>query len=370
MFLLTNIALFANELGLSFGSKIKIVLPQSVRYENKTFFSFVFFSTIIVSYFISISHNGLIGSGSSYGSGGGAAMPINNLNSISNILFYTLLLLYFKYKNFYGLHSKKIYYLVIFAAIFLYLYAEFLRGVRMDALNGILGTIVLYSIYEKKGLKITPKFFFLGILLFLLVQIMGILRSALNVLSPNEIYNVVVTNFSYLIKNPNSDIMFYQGTINDIATTFSGTIMLLKDHVIDYMHGKSYIDYILRTPPHFMYPNRPQDLAWIFVNNGYTSGGGFFELAEAYLNFSVLGVFIVPFIISSMISFSYKQFSQNKYSIFHSILLFSILSAFLRGLLYQTFAFWKSIVTGFILYIIFYLFLGLIKIIKLIYGKN
>ena len=97
----------------------------------------------------------------------------------------------------------------------------------------------------------------------------------------------------------------------------------------------------------------PQDLAWIFVNNGLTSGGGFFELAEAYLNFGVIGVLVVPFIISFL--FGYKLFIYNKYSLLGSMLLFGLLSSFLRGIFYQSFALYKSVITGFIIIMFFFL---------------
>jgi len=236
--------------------------------------------------------------------------------------------------------------------LYIYLYVNFLHGARMDALNALFGIAIMLLVYHNKQIKINFKLFILGIVLFALMQIIGMLRSVLSGLSLEEIVFIVKRGFSYLIENPNSGIMFYQGTVNDIATTFSGIIYMLNENMLDFLYGQSYFDYILRTPPAFVYPNRPEELAWIFVNNGFTSGGGFFELAEAYYNFAYMGAYIVPFLVSYFIGYAYKQFFINRYSILSALLFFALISSFLRGILYQTFVLYKGVVTAFILYFI------------------
>ena len=158
--------------------------------------------------------------------------------------------------------------------------------------------------------------------------------------------------FQVLLKDPNAGIAFRQGTLNDIATTYSGIIYMLKHSMVEYLYGSSYFDYLLRTLPSFLYPDRPQDLAWIFKDYGFTSGGGFFELAEAYYNFGYLGVFILPLLISFLFGYSYKKFIFNRNKLFSMLVFLALLANLLRGLLYQTFAFYKGIVTVFILYAI------------------
>jgi len=360
MFLLTNIALFTSEIGFLISSKIKID-KKKIVFENKDFFYVVWGLLLFVGFLI-INTSPLIFGGHSYGDGSATSPALGNLNTISNILFYTLILLYYKFKDIYHWNINKLTYILIFSALYLFVYGEFLRGVRMDAINGLFGTAILIMTYNNKKLNITPKLFLVGTVSFIFVQIIGMIRSALNFLTTDELLLVIKNGFLSLFEGTSSGILFYQGTINDIATTFSGVIMLLEHHVIDFYHGSSYFDYILRTPPEFLYPGGPQDLAWIFANNGYSSGGGFFELAEAYLNFGVVGIFIIPFIISFIFGYAYKLFIYNKYSIIHSMLLFSLLATFMRGILYQTFALYKAIVTGFILVAIFYVIIYLIKL--------
>lgn len=363
MLLLTNIALFGSEIGFLTSKKLKIYSQNKIFFENKIYFYIILALLFFVSYLISLQKKSILVA--AYGNNAGVQMPVNNLNSISNILFYTLIFLYFKFKNLYGWDIKRYRFFLIFSGIFLYVYSEILHGVRMDALNGVFGAIILYYIYTNKSLKLTWKVFLLGVFLFILLQVVGIVRSVLQYVTLSELFDLVIDGLISIFAESKSGILFYQGTINDIATTFSGIIYMLKENIIDFYYGSSYFDYILRTPPEFLYPDRPQDLAWIFVNNGFTSGGGFFELAEAYLNFGVIGAFIVPFLISFLLGYSYRLFVINRYSIVHAILLFSFLSGFMRGILYQTFAFYKSIVTGFILLFIFYFILGFVKIKKL-----
>lgn len=125
--------------------------------------------------------------------------------------------------------------------------------------------------------------------------------------------------------------------------------------MIDLYYGSSYFDFLLRTPPQFIYPDRPKELSWIYLDYGMTTGGGFYELAEAYLNFGLIGVFIIPTIISFILSFSYKMFLMNKYSVYHSIVFFALIVSFMRGELYQSFVFYKGIVTAIVMIIILYI---------------
>jgi hypothetical protein len=81
----------------------------------------------------------------------------------------------------------------------------------------------------------------------------------------------------------------------------------------------------------------------------FTSGGAFFELGEAYLNFGILGAFITPFLFSACVSFAMKKFLVSPYSIKSSIYLISILSVLIRGLWYQNFVLYKAFITSIII---------------------
>jgi hypothetical protein len=108
------------------------------------------------------------------------------------------------------------------------------------------------------------------------------------------------------------------GTISPIATTFSNTVWLIQNNVINYSFGQSYWEWILRIPPEVLYPNRPVDYAWMFQEYGLLAGGGFFELAEVYMNFGLIGALIIPGIISFLMakSYYYAFYRQSMLSYF------------------------------------------------------
>ncbi len=354
MFLYTNIALFSSEVGFKLSKITKINYLNVIKNENHIFFWVTFFILLFFAVLMDVSKGPDVIFGPGYALAEDETLDtgLGNLNTIINILFFILVLLYFKFRNINNYDVKSLRKYIFFIGIYIYVYVNFLHGARMDALNALFGLTIIILIYKNKQIRINFKFFIMGIVVFGLMQIIGMLRSVLGDLSLEDSFFVIQKSFSYLIEQPDTGIMFYQGTVNDIATTFSGIIYMLNENIKDFLYGESYFDYILRTPPAFIYPDRPEDLAFIFQNNGLTSGGGFFELAEAYYNFGYLGAFIVPFFVSYFMGYAYKQFFINRYSILSSLLLFALLANFMRGILYQTFALYKGVVTAFILYFI------------------
>jgi hypothetical protein len=88
----------------------------------------------------------------------------------------------------------------------------------------------------------------------------------------------------------------------------------------------------------------------MFQEYGLLSGGGFFELAEVYMNFGLLGALVIPGIVSFLMAKSYYHafYRQSMLSYF---LLFSFLTIFLRGTWYQTFAFFRAFLVCMLLYV-------------------
>ena len=359
MFLLTNVALFGNEVGLKAGFKVNVIKKDiTTASGGSTSFYMLFFLFIFLSFLISLTSESVIGSDVVYGTGSGVELPVHTVPTMANIILFMLILLYFKFKNCYEWrNTKKFLYLIFFGIFFLFLYSELIRGIRLHALNGIFGLILLNRIYNNEDIKLTWKYMLIGIIIFIVIQCFGILREVRHFSDINMVVDSVFHGFNRIIStnSGNSEVMFNQGTINNIAATFSGIIYFLNNNIVDFHYGRDYFDYILRIPPSFLYSNRPPGLAWIFMDNHYTSGGGFFELAEAYLNFGVIGVLVVPSVISFTIAYSYKSFLVNKYSLLSSILFFSIMSNLLRGSLYQTFALFKGVIVGFFILLIYYI---------------
>lgn len=354
--ILTNVALIGSELGFYFASKINFKkIPYKYK-PSKTLFYIILILVIFMGLVMSYAYGDLIFL-AAYGSGVGSNnVGLGNLNSIANILFLILILVYFRNNNYYK--SKKYVLLILVSGLFLFIYAQLLRGVRMDVLNALIGIMIVTQIYRGKNIKIKAyQLIILGVL-FVLFQVMGMLRASWGLVSLQDVFLYLKA----MIFFEKGNIFTIVGTFNDIAATFSGIIFFIKENIVNFMSGQSYFDFILRTPPEFLYPNRPVDLAWIFKSKGYTSGGGFFELAEAYLNFGIVGCFIIPAIISFIYLYSFKLFLSNPLSIKKSILFFSILAGLYRGLLYQTFTFYKATITGLILMFIIGIIIHFIRI--------
>lgn len=345
-----NIALTSSEFGflLSKNTLISLKFPKFLEFKQLIWPIILLF--IVVSIIIDLSHGPDILSVPGYAHPDVQKLEIglNILNAIVNILLFYIILFYYKY-HFYFTNNIGLRYVIILSALYLLLYVYILHGVRMDFLNAVIGLFVLMTIYRDKLPKLKFSYVFLGVILFIVIQFVGHVRSRTMEVDLINILSEIV-NSLYISKH---NVYFYQGTINDIINTFSTLIYIIELRIVDYIHGKSYFEYILRTPPEFIYPDRPEDLAWIFTKFGYSSGGGFFELAEAYYNFGIIGVIIMPFLISFYIGISYKYFLNNKFSLLYSLPFFTILAVFLRGILYQTFAFYKGFITGIVLFSIF-----------------
>lgn len=346
MLYMTNVALFFSYFFFVLADSFSVKKSKKFTNENVYFFWVSLSFLAIVAVVLDASFGSSIIFGPGYGlEDKKLETGINNLNTISISLTLFCFIIYFKMvEN--GENTKLQRTLLIATTIYLYLIVYFLHGVRMDAINGIFGLFIVHRLLRRKNLSVTPKLTILILLSFLFVQVLGLVRSNIDSLSISTVLNV----FDNIRNGSSSGVLLYQGTVNDLATTFSGIIYLVNNYGLEHLYGQSYFDWILRTPPSFIYPERPKDLSWIFSDLGFSSGGGFFELSEAYYNFGFYGAILVPSIISFVIALSLKIYRHNTMSVSSSLLLISILSVLLRGFLYQSFAFYKSFVTVCILY--------------------
>lgn len=270
--------------------------------------------------------------------------PLGNLPSLANIFIFLIVGDNLRQNEnrrcFLGLKLRSFF--TFITTIHVFVCCQLMCGMRMDVLNGLFGIFIIWIIHTNRYAGISFSRLSAGCTLFVGSQIIGFIRSGIT----SSIGYYLRNFFTSFFRKNEFGIILYQGTLNDLSNTLSGTLYLINQGLEDFWLGKSYFEYLLRTPPAILYPDRPNDLAWIFFQHGLTSGGGFLELAEAYLNFGYLGAFVTPFIVSFYIAWSYRLFVKNTGSISGSIWLYAIMSVFLRGLLYQTFAFYKSMVAG------------------------
>lgn len=347
MFGLTSIAFFGALLGLIiFGPAYKGA--KSLRYSGFSFDSrfasqlYVMNAVIviIVGYLSAKSYGPNIFE-SAYASGDGEGQLLGNLQSIGIVSLSLCALASAQ------LARTRIFYLTVFLAIYFLGWGILLRGGRIEALSGIIALVVLIPISKGQVFYLRPWHFVAGILGALFLEALGAIRGVLA--DGSASLEFIIEGYSRL----SDQGIYHAGTISGIAITFANIVDMIDQSIVDFCFGSTYLDYILRTPPEFMYPDRPKDPSWMFGDFGYDAIGGFFELAEAYYNFGVIGCFAIPLVISSMIAWSYKRALDGK--LFWFVILAALLSVLPRGAWYQTFAFYKSLFTGIFIFFLVYL---------------
>ncbi|MDC0607878.1 hypothetical protein OAO83_03805 [Amylibacter sp.] len=230
--------------------------------------------------------------------------------------------------------------------VFYVIYSQILLGLRQDAISIMLGMFAIYKIVRTGNLQFSLKYLLPALVFYFFFEVWGVARTALS--SGGSLVDMITYTFTRF--DANVGIKF--GTISPISTTFSNALYLIQGDYVQYSYGATYLDWLLRIPPQFIYEDRPRAMAWLFAEHDLLSAGGFFELGEAYLNLGLAGAFVFPMIISFSLgqitnTFMYRPTYLN-------FLIFSgILSVFLRGHWYQTFAFFRALTVVIALFILF-----------------
>jgi hypothetical protein len=360
MTIVTTLALFSSQLGIEFGKTINI-RKRGIDFpgNERIILYFILFMLVLISSLIAMQRGDLIFFAEyASESQGRVEMPFQNLQSIAIILMIFSIALYFRLKWLRRLSSikrRRLIYLMIFVGIYLAVWCQFLRGARMDPLTLVFAAFVIIRLYTKNQLYLNTKTLIYLMLAFFVLQIWGGIRQG------QYEANLTGSNFMSIVKQlyqkserDDVAIFFREGTMNNLSLSVATVIYAIGRRDLDFRYGSSYVDYLARTAPEFIYPDRPKTLGWLSKDlyGGSGAGGGFNEMAEAFLNFGIFGALIVPAVISFLLSYSFRQFMINRYNVLRSIVFISMLSVFFRGLLYQTFAFYKTFVTALILYVI------------------
>ncbi len=344
MYVATSLALLGNEIGLYLGAgQKKNSFRQSLTFEM-SFWKIIFiFSIPIILWasLVSIKSAGQSVLSASYGSTVGQEFYLGNTVAVGIISLLAMWVAILKH------HIKFGMVIFVVSALFFLVYSQFLMGYRQDVLTPLLGMAICYGLVKNTAFQLKAKIFICIFVLLIVFEMWGLARQTFAVtrMSLTDMAVIVFTNTF------NPDIVQF-GTVSPIATTFSNMVWLIETKRMDFTWGQSYWEFILRTPPAFLYPERPADYAWIFGEYGLQAEGGFFELAEAYMNFGLPGAFLIPAIISFLLSKAFFN-TMRKQTVFSYFLLFTFLGVFFRGTWYQTFAFYKSFLTILVLYTIF-----------------
>lgn len=245
--------------------------------------------------------------------------------------------------------------LMAISVLYFLAWAMFFHGLRQDVLTALLGMYVVHSIAREKSPRIDMKAAIILIVLVLVFELWGTMRNSLATdgFDPLAAKEHISSQFG-------ESHVYQLSTLSSIGTTVANTVYLVQNGQVDLLYGRSFLEYIPRTPPEFIYPDRPVDYAWMFQDYGLVAAGGFHELAEAYLNFGVVGAFIVPLILSFLISKAYWGACVHQ-TIWRYFLLFSFIGIWMRGTWYQIFAFYKTLITAVILFACFWVIVSLVK---------
>ncbi len=338
MYVLTSFALLSSTIGLIMGSRNSSRPIRNYK-DNRALWKIIYFISIPIVFSTSYLFTKSFGDNifvAGYGSSENMKeSSLGVLNSLGITSLYLILLSGLKF-NF------RYWRVVFFISFFLFVvYAQILHGGRQDAITPILGVYIIYGLFKQNTSSVKLIYLPIIAILYIFFEAWGFLRS--------NISDFGVDVFIDLIPNMFSGETAKFGTISPISTTFANVVWLIESNSINYLLGQSYYEYFLRTPPQFLYPNRPIDYAWMFDKFDLQTVGGFFELAEAYLNFGFFGALLVPGLISYLMAKSYSNAFRTQ-SLLSYLILFTFLSAFLRGTWYQTFAFYKTFLVCMIVY--------------------
>lgn len=354
MYALTSFALFGNEIGLLLGA---IGRPKQIvekikgdEFGYKTLFYCSLVLVVFIAYLTAESAGPSLFVASYASEAQGQLLGNTQAMGIVGVLAMMLAI------NKANIKLAKP--LMFISVSYFLVWAMFFHGLRQDVLTALLGMYVVHSISKAKFPHIDMRAAVILVVLVLVFELWGTMRTTLATdgFDPLAAKEQISSHFG-------ESHVYQLSTLSSIGTTVANTVYLIQNGQVDFLYGRSFLEYIPRTPPEFIYPDRPVDYAWMFQDYDLVAAGGFHELAEAYLNFGVVGAFIVPLILSFLISKAYWGACVHQ-TIWRYFLLFSFLGIWMRGTWYQIFAFYKTFITAVILFACFWVIVSFMKLLR------
>jgi hypothetical protein len=377
MYVTTSFALLSNEVGLamarprysdSINRKQVAIIGRnsfqsdwmSIRFTNWGIAASIGIGLVLFSSYIFVRGYGQSVISVGYGENqGGKGLPFGAVGVLGSVGMFSLFVAGLKG---YFPHWKPIFFVLCLVFLF---YSQLLMGLRQDAMSVIFGLIVIYTLVRQREISFKPSYIPIALVFYFIFEWWGIARTLIS--EGYSLTSILVLTLSQI--NIGSSDVISLGTISPIATTFANTVSLVEEGKLEYSWGKSYWEWILRIPPEVIFPNRPIDYSWMFEKFGLSAGGGFFELAEVYMNFGIIGALFIPGVISFSIAKSYF-FVFTRQSMLSYFLLFGFLSVFIRGTWYQTFAFVRAFQVCILIYFSSLFIVWLLRKIRIRYAAN
>jgi len=327
-------------------SKKKITNIKIKGYLNVVVFSL--FAVVII--YFTHTQGGSIFAHGSYG----AALEKKSVTSVIGVL--NVIFIYFFFVSFILKHEEDLFlkkinitFMLISLGLLLFLAS---RGVRQDPF-GVIVTVILIK-YLSNGSKNLLKY---SVLTFIMAWFFTVISGQFR-------YTV---NFDFLhdlgaafFKTTNDGTLFFNlDTASSVVGTFHVAYINIHDFG-DFLYGQSYLDWLPRTLPAFIMPDRPLSLAWNMEINGEAFAmGGVQDIAEQYWNFGRAGVVFLSFLISHIVGVLSVTFLQkNSFLIAIPLVWFATLP---RWHWYQTFVLYKGFLTilvlAFLLHMLYQIFI-------------
>lgn len=225
-----------------------------------------------------------------------------------------------------------LFFVFVLASLYVFLFEFLMKGRRLEVLAVFIIYIAARSTFypmdsdrsvSVRGIVLS------SILIGFFLYLWGVLRSQLFSMISDGATGVVF---------PQSDFISFP-TITNISLTILLVVKMISAGN-EFILGQSYFDFFPRTLPEFIYADRPSPLS-----ADVTLQGGIHEIAEAYLNFGVFGVLVVPFVISFFLGMMRSFAGSGGY--FTKIFYLCVCGALVRGVWYQTFTLYKSSLVAF-----------------------
>jgi oligosaccharide repeat unit polymerase len=240
----------------------------------------------------------------------------NIAHSILAVIFVSMMINKNKYRKYY-----------IFFVGFILVYVEILSGVRSEAI-GLAVALIAYKFdldeinlkVFKKKIKSQKNMYFLFIILVVIVFLIGKTRTG---------GEVTFSNFA---------------AFEAISSTFLSAVYLIDSNYMDFLYGKTYLDIIPQTLPQSLYPGRPMVPAQIILETPYSASGGAFIVGTAYMNFWLIGPFIIMYFFGRILQVVGNGL-QSWHALKHVIYL-SFVMSFFRLMYYSELSTYKMLIVG------------------------
>ena len=306
-----------------------IHLSKTVQVSLISLSVFIAYSTVFLYVY---KEGGFVSSSKSYGfDRRDIGVQIGILNQI--ILYFTSLLLILLYR------MNKINVFTIFVLIGPGVIA-ILSGNRADFLmqTGIV-LLLCFIIMRRNQSHSLPifKLVLLAAIMYFLTGFISVWRNIGDVSTSIEVF----LSGAIFIKDRGGIDVLTLATGNQMLSGFYAVYSKINLLNEQYLFGSSYVDYLIRLPPGFMGFDRPEDLALqMTVGDTLMQQGGIYEITEAFWNFGYLGVYMVPLLISFLISILLnKCYSISRYQLFYLSAFFVIGLSSPRAIWYQNFVY-------------------------------